>query len=167
MKRCKTELIAPTPLLAVAIERPGRAPRQLAIPSVRDRVAQTAVANALAPVLEREFEDCSFGYRPSRSVDLAVRRVMHYRDRGFRWVVDADIAQFFDEIDPVLLLIELSQHVDDSRLVTLVRDWLRTPIQTPDSLWSPVRGVPQGSPISPLLANLYLDWFFRKSLLHC
>ena len=80
----------PHPLLAVAIERPGRAPRQLAIPSVRDRVAQTAVANALAPVLEREFEDCSFGYRPSRSVDLALRRVMHYRDRGFRWVVDAD-----------------------------------------------------------------------------
>lgn len=149
----------PQPLLGVHVAKPAGGFRLLAIPSVRDRVLQTAVADALQPLLENEFEDASYGYRPGRSVDLAVERVTVLRDQGYRWVVDADIARYFDEIDHELLLLELSTHIDDSQLIALIRTWLRTPIQTDDAVWAPLKGVPQGSPLSPLLANLYLDWF--------
>lgn len=102
----------PRPLLSVVVESPGKKPRRLAVPAVGDRVLQTAVAIVLTPLFEAEFEDCSFAYRRGRSVDLAVRRIMQYRDQGFRWVVDADIASFFGryygvidslDTDPVLL----------------------------------------------------------------
>ncbi|MBU0500430.1 MAG: CRISPR-associated endonuclease Cas1 [Gammaproteobacteria bacterium] len=154
----------PRPLLAVVASEPGRRDRMLAIPSVRDRVLQTAVAQYLTPILEAEFEDCSYGYRPGRSVDAAVRSVMRYRDRGYRWVVDADITHYFDEIDHPSLLLELSRFVGDHGIMKLIGDWLRTPIQYGQTLWSPIRGVPQGSPISPLLSNLYLDWFDEQLL---
>ncbi len=154
----------PQMLLGVTICKPGKNPRKLAIPSVRDRVLQTAVALHLQPMLEREFEECSYGYRPGRSVDMAVRRIIHYREQGFQWVVDADIKSYFDGIDHALLLLELSRHIQDSGVIRLIRTWLRTPIQDEETTWTPVRGVPQGSPISPLLANLYLDWFDEQLL---
>ncbi len=154
----------PQALLSVTLQKPGKKPRMLAIPSVRDRVLQTAVARYLQPILEHEFEECSFGYRPGRSVDMAVRRIMSYRDQGFQWVVDADITHYFDEIDHSMLLLELSRHVDDAGVLKLIRIWLRTPIQNEHAIWTPIRGVPQGSPISPLLANLYLDWFDEQLL---
>ncbi|OGT89106.1 MAG: CRISPR-associated endonuclease Cas1 [Gammaproteobacteria bacterium RIFOXYA12_FULL_61_12] len=154
----------PRPLLAVTVSEPGRRDRMLAIPSVRDRVLQTAVAQYLTPILEAEFEDCSYGYRPGRSVDAAARKVMRYRDLGYRWVVDADITRYFDEIEHSSLLLELSRFVTDHGIMKLVGDWLRTPIQDERTIWSPVRGVPQGSPISPLLSNLYLDWFDEQLL---
>lgn len=155
----------PRPLLAVTIERAGKKPRKLAIPSVRDRVLQTLVAQHLTPILEAEFEEISFGYRPGRSVDSAVRQVMQLRDRGYLWVVDADISKYFDEIDHQLLLLELSRYIHDRAIIQLIRTWLRSPIQEEDgTLWTPIRGVPQGSPVSPLLANLYLDWFDEQLL---
>ena len=88
----------PQPLLSVTISKPGKKDRHLAIPSVRDRVLQTLVAQYLTPILEQEFEDISYGYRPGRSVDAAVRHVMRLRDRGYKWVVDADIRSYFDSI---------------------------------------------------------------------
>ena len=90
------------------MESPGKQPRQLAVPAVRDRVLQTAAALVLTPLFEAEFEDCSFAYRRGRSVDQAVRRIMQYRDQGFRWVVDADIASFFAEIDQERLVREVA-----------------------------------------------------------
>ncbi|MCF6354758.1 MAG: group II intron reverse transcriptase/maturase [Candidatus Polarisedimenticolaceae bacterium] len=149
----------PQPLLGVTIYKPGKNPRKLAIPAVRDRVLQTTVALHLQPLLEKEFEQSSFGYRPGLSVDMAVRQVIRYREQGYTWVVDADIKSYFDEIDHTLLLLELSRHIQSSSIIQLIRTWLRTPIQDEESSWTPIKGVPQGSPLSPLLANLYLDWF--------
>ncbi|MGH8542967.1 MAG: CRISPR-associated endonuclease Cas1 [Gammaproteobacteria bacterium] len=146
---------APRPLLSVVVESPGKKPRRLAVPAVRDRVLQTAVAIVLTPLCEAEFEDCSFGYRRGRSVDQAVRRIMQYRDRGFRWVVDADIA--FAEIDHERLVREVAELVQDVRLIDLIKIWLSAPITDLETTWRPTKGIALGSPISPLLANLYLD----------
>ena len=84
----------PSPLLRVSIEARGGGYRQLSIPAVRDRVAQTAVSMALTPIFEQGFADCSFGYRPGRSVDMAIRRILTHRAQGNCWVVDADIRRF-------------------------------------------------------------------------
>lgn len=147
----------PRPLLSVIVESPGKKPRQLAVPAVRDRVLQTAAALVLTPLFEAEFEDCSFGYRRGRSVDQAVRRIMQYRDQGFRWVVDADIACFFAEIDQERLVREVAELVQDVRIIDLIRVWLGAPITDLVTIWRPTKGIALGSPISPLLANLYLD----------
>lgn len=148
---------APRPLLSVIVEAAGKKPRRLAVPAVRDRVLQTAVAMVLTPLFEAEFEDCSFAYRRGRSVDLAVRRIMQYRDQGFRWVVDADIASFFAEIDHERLVREVAELVQDVGIIDLIKVWLKAPITDLETTWRPTKGIALGSPISPLLANLYLD----------
>jgi CRISP-associated protein Cas1 len=161
LTRLRTEVIEgtyrPRPLLRVIAQSPGKKPRSLSIPTVRDRVLQTAVSLMLTPLFEAEFEDCSFAYRKGRSVDLAVRRIMRYRDEGFRWVVDADITAFFDELDQELLMRELRELVKEERLLDLIGQWLRSEVQDGVSLKLLTKGVPQGPPISPLLSNLYLD----------
>lgn len=148
----------PLPLRELIIPKPDGGQRRLAVPAVRDRVLQTAAARVITPLLEREFEDASFGYRAGRSVALAVARVAWYRDQGFQWVVDADIQTFFDEIDHAILLDKLRRALPDDSLLPLIRLWLAAIIQ-PDEGQPRLltRGVPQGSPLSPLLSNLYLD----------
>ncbi len=132
--------------------------RHLAIPTVADRVLQTAVAMVLTPILEREFEDTSFAYRRGRGVLQATQRIERLRDEGFVWVVDADIESFFDHIPHAPLLAALHTLVRDDRLIALITQWLRAPIASVDGSITPRdRGVPQGSPLSPLLSNLYLD----------
>jgi CRISPR-associated protein Cas1 len=148
----------PQPLLQVTLERPGKKDRHLAVPTVRDRILQTAAARVLAPVLEQEFEHCSYAYRAGRSVPMAVARVAHYRDQGYRWVVDADISSFFDNIDHETLLTKLRRTLPDHSLLPLIELWLAAVIHSPGR--QPrllTKGVAQGSPLSPLLANLYLD----------
>lgn len=147
----------PQPLLACEIEQSEGKLRRLAIPTVADRVLQTAVALVLTPILEAEFEDCSFAYRRGRSVRQAVERVERYRDAGFRWVVDADISGFFDHIDRTRLLAELRRVVADARLVELVAQWIKCEVCEAGQIRRPTEGIAQGSPLSPLLANLYLD----------
>ncbi|WP_448872438.1 group II intron reverse transcriptase/maturase [Desulfobulbus propionicus] len=147
----------PLPLLRAWMPKKNGGLRPLAIPTVRDRVLQTAVALVLTPIFEAEFEACSFGYRRGRSVDQALRRVMQLRDRGYTWVVDADIQSFFDEIDHGLLLAEVQRHVTDPGIVSLIRLWLTAEIEEDGERSATTKGVPQGSPISPLLSNLYLD----------
>lgn len=147
----------PRPLLRVWVEKEGKPPRPLAVPAVRDRVLQTAVAFALTPVFEAEFEDCSFAYRKGRSVNQAVERILSLRSQGYHWVVDADIASFFDEIDHVLLMEEVEKLVPDETLLALIRKWIACEISEDGVILQICEGIPQGSPLSPLLSNLYLD----------
>ncbi|MGY3436790.1 MULTISPECIES: CRISPR-associated endonuclease Cas1 [unclassified Marinovum] len=132
--------------------------RPLAIPSVRDRVAQTAVAQELTPLFEPLFHDDSYGYRPGKSVDQAVRRVDMLRRSGLHWVAEADITRCFEMIphDPMLSLLAktLEGRGGAAEVVDLVALWLEHAGQT---LGTPGIGLPQGSPLSPLLSNLYLD----------
>lgn len=158
------------PLLRLWLPRSeGKAPRGLAVPCMADRVLQTSLAMVLQPLFEAEFEDCSFAYRQGRSVRQAVERVASLQRQGYRWVVDGDIEAFFDQIPHAPLLAELGAVVGDASVVGLVGHWLATPISDKGVIASPApepaRGVAQGSPISPMLANLYLD-HLDEALLH-
>ena len=147
----------PRPLLRVEIPKKTGGKRALSIPTVRDRILQSATAIALTPIFEAEFEDCSFAYRKNRSVDMAVARIESLRNEGFRWVVDADIDDFFNEIDHDLLMKEVKKLVKDQGILNLIWQWLKAEIIDKGKRIKLKKGIPQGSPISPLLANLYLD----------
>jgi CRISPR-associated protein Cas1 len=143
----------------VVVPKRSGGSRSLAIPTVADRVAQTAVARAIRPILEAEFEPSSYGYRRGRSARMAVERLQALRAEGYRFVVDADIDEFFDEVDHEILLRRLQQSVSSPEVVALTRAWLRTESRRGALVWRPRKGLPQGAPISPILANLYLDAF--------
>lgn len=155
----RDRLYQPQPLLRAWMPKPTGGRRPLAIPTVRDRVAQSASALVITPILEREFEAASFGFRRGRSVPHAVAQVRRYYEEGYRWVVDADIDSFFDEVDHACLLARLKESVPAPDLLQLVQAWLTAPVQDGIQLAHPTRGLPQGAPISPVLANLYLDRF--------
>jgi group II intron reverse transcriptase/maturase len=131
--------------------------RHLGVPSVRDRVVQTAVKIVCEPIFEADFASVSFGFRPQRSALQARERVRDGMGRGFRVVVDADIAGFFDQLDHRRLLQLVRQRVSDRRVVELIAGWLRCGILTGEGLLHPEAGTPQGGVISPLLANIYLN----------
>ena len=134
--------------------------RPLAIPSIKDRIVQTACAQVLSPILDPQFDDGSFGYRPGRSVMMAVRAVEKWRKRGFTHVVEADIVRCFERIAHHPLLDRLAQglkgRVGADDVVDLVALWLE---HAGLALDTPGIGLPQGSPLSSLLSNLYLDMF--------
>lgn len=132
--------------------------RRLMIPNASDRIVHTAIAEALKPVLEPMFEDASFAYRPGRSVKQAVAKIEHWRDRGYTHVIEADIVAFFDNIAHDLLLQKLRIALDgvpgSAPLLEIIADIIDHQGLTLDTLG---RGLVQGSPLSPILANLYLD----------
>ncbi len=140
----------PGPLRRLQVPKPDGGFRPLAIPCIADRVVQSAAALRLMPVLDREMEDASFGYRPGRGVAMAVRRVDAYRRAGFTWVVDGDIERYFERVPHDRLMARLERSLDDRRLLELFEIWL-------ESFAEADAGLPQGAPVSPLLANLYLD----------
>jgi CRISPR-associated protein Cas1 len=140
----------PGPLRRIDIPKKTGGLRPLAIPCVADRVAQTAVAQTLSPHLDREFEESSYGYRLGRGVREAVRRVSELRAEGHGFVVDADISRYFENVPHEKLIERLRQSMTDGPLTRLISLWLEHAAPTG-------RGIAQGSPLSPLLANLYLD----------
>lgn len=133
--------------------------RELKIPAVRDRIVQQALLNILAPVWESKFSCCSFAYRPNLSYLDAVEAVAHWRDLGYGWVLDADIAQYFDNIDHQRLLREVRKEIDNPGILCLIKSWIAVGLLTPDGVMRTEKGIPQGSVISPMLANIYLDEF--------
>lgn len=153
----------PGPYRRVMIPKQGRAEagrneRPLDIPCVRDRVAQTAATLVLAPLLDREFEDASFAYRAGKSVQQAVRRVEALSRQGFVHVVDADIERFFERVSHDVLLRRLGQSMSAGPLTELISLWLEHGgKQDRQTGRQAGRGLAQGSPLSPVLANLYLD----------
>ncbi|MPY86158.1 MAG: group II intron reverse transcriptase/maturase, partial [Actinophytocola sp.] len=151
----------PAPVKAVEIPKPGgRGVRVLGVPTVADRIAQTVAAMVLEPQVEKVFHRNSFGYRPRRSALDAVA-VCRTRCWGTSWVIDLDIKGFFDNVphDPILAAVD--KHTELPWVRLYVRRWLRAPIQRSDgTLTAPDRGTPQGSAISPLLANLFLHYAF-------
>jgi group II intron reverse transcriptase/maturase len=144
-------------VLGVQIPKANGGVRQLGIPTVQDRLIQQAVQQVLSRVLEPTFSDSSFGYRPGRSAHDAVRRAQQYVMEGKRWVVDIDISAFFDEVNHDILMTRVGRHVRDKRVLQLIGRYLRAVLKQDGRVQKRSQGTPQGGPLSPLLANLYLD----------
>ncbi|MEE9356406.1 MAG: group II intron reverse transcriptase/maturase [Methylococcaceae bacterium] len=147
----------PCPLLRVEIDKKSGGIRHLSIPVVRDRVLHTAVAMVLTPLFEAEFEDVSYAYRKGHSVNQAVARIEQLRNQGYQWVVDVDIQAFFDQVDHKLLMQHVERLVQDDGILRLIRLWLKATVVDGDKRYRLTKGLAQGSSISPMLANLYLD----------
>jgi RNA-directed DNA polymerase len=148
----------PRPARRVFIPKPGRSERRpLGIPAIKDRVCQTAAKLVLEPIFEADFRGCSFGFRPRRSAHDALDAIKREVMRGRRWVIDADIRGFFDALDPKILEQLVCERISDRRVLKLLRSWLRAGVLEGETLMRPEVGSPQGSPISPLLANVYLN----------
>ena len=146
----------PQPVRRYFVKKASGGERPISIWAIRDRVLQRVVADLLMPSLELMFLDCSYGFRPGRSVQDAVKAVTAARDRGFRWVLDADIQDCFGSIDLSLLMGFVRKVVDNGAVIGLIDQWLKTPIEKSSHR---TVGVSQGGVISPLLANLYLHHF--------
>jgi RNA-directed DNA polymerase len=146
----------PLPVRRVTIPKSGGGERNLGVPAVRDRVAQAATKLVLEPIFEADFLDCSFGFRPGRSAHQALEVIGEEVNRGRVWVVDADIASFFDSIRPDVLRSALEERISDRRVLGLLMGWLRSGVWTGTSLVHPETGTPQGGVISPLMANAVL-----------
>jgi len=131
--------------------------RPLGIPTVRDRVVQTALRAVLEPIFERDFAVRSYGFRPGRGAKEALRRVDALLTAGYSWVVDADLKSYFDTIPHSRLLGRVQEKVSDSRMLELLGAFLTQKVMETAEGWTPEAGTPQGAVISPLLSNIYLD----------
>jgi RNA-directed DNA polymerase len=148
----------PAAVRAVEISKASGGTRTLGIPNVQDRLIHQAIHQKLAPLWEAEFSEHSHGFRANRSAHDAVRAAQGYIKAGKRWVVDIDLKSFFDEVNHDLLMHRVGRKVRDKRLLRLIGNYLRAPMQTPDGgKRGRTKGTPQGGPLSPLLANIYLD----------
>jgi len=132
--------------------------RPLGIPTVRDRVVQAAAKLILEPIFETKFQDCSYGFRPGRSTTQALEQIRATVNRGFNHVLDADIRDFFGNIDHSVLLSLMARKIADRRVLKLVRQWLEAKVMEDGREETKLSGTPQGGVISPLLSNIYLDF---------
>lgn len=146
----------PRAVKRVWIPKGGGKMRPLGVPTIIDRVVQTSLRNAIEPIFERKFLECSYGFRPGRGCKDALRKVSEGLARGWTWVVDVDIEQYFDSIDKKRLMTEVAQEVADGSVLGLIEKFLEQDVIDGMKRWRPERGTPQGAVISPLLANIYL-----------
>lgn len=156
-KTIRAEKYQVQPILGVEIPKSNGKNRLLGIPTVVDRLLQQAVSQVMMSKWESEFSANSYGFRPNKSARGAVGKALEYIHEGYTHIVDIDLKSFFDEVDHCLLMNLIYQKVKCPKTLRLIRKWLTAPIQIKGKLQKRRKGVPQGSPISPLLSNILLN----------
>jgi group II intron reverse transcriptase/maturase len=153
----------PVPVRRKEIPKPSGGMRKLGIPTAKDRLVQQMIAQVLVPIYDPTFSESSFGFRPGRSAQDAVRKVKEYYDAGYTCAVGLDLEKFFDTLNQRLLMDILRERIGDDTLIRLIKRFLRAGVAMPDGPVEPTEaGSPQGGPLSPLLSNIYLDVLDRE-----